>query len=390
MQRRLVRVANAVLDLEPYHPSNQKPLFLDPALHPLKLDWNESTIPPAPAAVEAIKEFILNGPLNWYPDVEARELRNKLSSYVSLPVDCISCFGGSDMALEYIARTYLEPGTEAIMSAPTYDNFRVFAQSTGASVTPVYHDDHFDPKVETLINHIGPRTRMIYICNPNNPTGGLLTEAEIVFLLAYAERTMVVVDEAYFEFCSRTVADLVNRFPNLVVVRSFSKAFGLAALRVGYALSNPANLEFINRIKVGKNLNALAQAAAVAALDSLNYVREYIVGVNQSKKILTQNLAQIGYRFRLTPANFFLLEVSEARQAIELLEEEGIFVRDQSRVPGLEGYVRVTIGTPDQTDRLLLTLSRLADKLATGANRSAMVETVNRVTERIRKAVTVR
>ena len=123
-----VRIARAVMDLAPYKVSNQKPLFMKPSENPLKLDWNESTIAPSPKVVEAILEATISERLNWYPDVEARALREKLSDYTGLDCQFISCFGGSDMALEYIARTYLESGATVLMSSPTYDNFRVYAQ----------------------------------------------------------------------------------------------------------------------------------------------------------------------------------------------------------------------------------------------------------------------
>lgn len=380
MEKKLVRVTNAILDLEPYRVSNQKPLFLDCHAQPLKLDWNESTERPSPAVIEALQNYLLNGPLNWYPDVEAIELRSRLSEYVSLSPEAISCFGGSDMALEYIARTYLEPGAEVVLSAPTYDNFRVYAQSTGARAVMAYYDNPFEPRVETLINSIGPRTRMIYICNPNNPTGAMFTPAEIVFLLAYAERAMVVVDEAYIEFSGQSAAELVNRFSNLIVIRSFSKAFGLAGLRVGYILSDPQNLEFIHRIKVGKNLNSLAQVAALAALDDIDHMRNYVAAVNESKKIIAQHLTEVGYEFKMTPANFFLLKVDQPRLACELLEQQNIFVRDRSQMKQLDGYIRISLGTPECTERLLVALSRLAERLATGFNRNRVDIAANRLT----------
>ncbi len=362
MAKRLVRINRAVMDLEPYQVSNQKPLFMEKAENPLKLDWNESTVAPSPKVKEALLKTLSNEPLNWYPDVEATELRKHLHEYTNLPLEFISCFGGSDMALEYVARTFLEPGCSVLLSAPTYDNFRVYAQSTGATVVQVTYNNPFHPSAKTLLNSISAKTRLVYICNPNNPTGAMLSEKEIIRLLELAPQQMFVIDEAYYEFCNQSVSKLVQQYTNLIVVRSFSKAFGLASLRVGYILSDPANLEFIHRIKVGKNLNTLAQIAAVAALDDLPYTEKYIQEISESKKILATRLRELDFEFHITPANFFLIKFSNPKAAIQVLEQNGIFVRDRSTVPQLEGFVRITIGTPTQTERLLQAIANLASQ----------------------------
>lgn len=387
MERKMVRIAGAVMDIAPNKTMIPLSPVVDPLSKPLKLDDNECTIRPSPAVIAAINDYAVNGPLNWYPDGSAGELRERLSEYVSLPAGAICCFAGADMALDCIARTYLEPGAEAIISAPAKNEFAASARSTGARVIEVYHDIPFEVRVETIVGHIGPHTRVLYICNPNYPTGATFSEAEIVFLLAYAERTMVVIDEPYFEFWGRTVADLVPRFPNLTVVRTFSKAFGLASLRAGYAISDPENLEYVNRLRICRNLSGITQAAAVAALEDCNFMREYVVSVNQSRKTLAQNLAEIGYEFQMTPANFLLLKVSDVILAQETLGEENIIVGDISDILGLENYIVITVGTTDQTDRLLIALCRAAEKLATGLNRIRMSRSVNRVTAGVRSTV---
>lgn len=374
MSKKQPRIATAVMDLEPYVTSNQKPLFIDRDKEPLKLDWNECTIEPSESVKNALTEFVNNGRLNWYPDVEAKELRGRLASFTSLPVDHISCFGGSDMALEYIARTYLQPDTELIMSAPTYDNVRVYAHSTGASVKKIYHDSPFEPRIENLLNAVTSKTRLIYLCNPNNPTGSLISTKNIERLLEGASNIMVVIDEAYIEFSGGSSTQLVRRFGNLMVIRSFSKAFGLANLRLGYVLSAPENLDYLHRIKVGKNLSSLAQVAGIAALEDFRYTQEYIAQINESRQLLQQGLQELGYKFHMTPANFFLLEVADPSEAIRLLEEQMIFVRDRSRLNQLQNCIRITIGTRPQMERLLTVLQRIAPTEATGPVRQTSPE----------------
>lgn len=391
MRRRLVRIANAVLDLEPYNVAERRyPRLNDLRSGILKLDRNEMTVGPSPATIETITNFINNRPLNWYPDPDAEELKIKISEYTSHPPDYISCYGGSDIALEHIVRTYLEQGTEMLISAPVFSNMRTAARSTGASVIEAYHPDPFNPSIETLVDHIGPRTRMIYISNPNDPTGSLFSEAELVFLSAYAENVMIVVDEAYFEYCRRSAIDLVKRFPNLTIVRSFSNGFGLASMGIGYIISDPENLEFIQRIKTGYGINSVAQTAAHAALENHDYINQYIVAVDQSKKVLSSSLPEIGYEFQMTPANFFLLRTSEPGQAAEFLEQNGILVRNLAGIKQLDGYLRVTIGTPEQTDRLLLVLSRIAEKFTTGFNRNRVVEGADEPFDRLKKPVSTK
>ncbi len=360
MTKRLVRISKAVMDLEPYKVSYQIPLLMDKCESLLKLDGNESTIAPSPRVIDAITKALTNVNLNWYPDAEATVLRRRLTDYTGLPLEYISCFGGSDMALEYITRTYLEPGCSALLSAPTYENFRVFAHSTGATVELVTYQNQFHPKASTLLQSISAKTRLIYICNPNNPTGAMFSEREIVHLLELSPQQMFVIDEAYFEFCNQSMAKLVKQYTNLIVVRTFSKAFGLAALRIGYILSDPANLEYIHRIKVGKDVNVLAQVAAVAALEDLDYTERYIEQIGQSKRLLAAELRNIGCEFHITPANFFLIRFADPQEGLQVLEQSQIFARDLSGIPQLEGLVMATIGTLEQTKRLLRVLSELA------------------------------
>ncbi len=277
-----------------------------------------------------------------------------------------------------------------MINTPGDGGFAHAAMSLGAGVVEVRHDSPFEPQIEAIINRIGPRTRLIYISNPNEITGSVFSESEIVFLLAYAERAMVVVDEDYCEFCGNSVADLVTRFPNLIVKRSFARAFGLGAIPTSYILTDPENLEFIERVKGESGPGGLGQVAATAALEDAGYMRRYVSEVNRSRKFLSENLPEVGYEFMMTPANFFLLKVPQPDQASEFLASENILVRSLDNEPGLEGYLRITIGTPDQADRLLTVLSQLSGKIATGFNRNRFARVVDRIAPEILKTVGAR
>jgi histidinol-phosphate aminotransferase len=365
MEKRLVNVARAILDIE----TPQRDYRIEPSQGMLKLDDNGNSSGPSPKVYEAVNSLMRNWPLEWQTDRDNSRLISAISEYVSLPKASIRCFDNIQRTLEYIGRTYLENGTEVLIdSYPEYPIDRI-ASATGAETNYVSHVNPFEPSIEGLINCIKPRTRLIYIGNPNGITGGMYSESEIVFLLAYAERAMVVINEEYFEYSGCSVADLTMRFPNLMVIRSFSKAFGLAALGAAYLLSDPENLEFIDRLSDGDDLNGLQVAAALAALDDMAYVKSYADIVEQSKRIISNNLPEIGYEFFVTPANFIVLKVANSELIAENLRAENILVRDLSDSE-MDGYLRISIGTLRQTDQLLISLGKLADKAATGYNRN--------------------
>jgi histidinol-phosphate aminotransferase len=375
MLKKYVRVANAVLDLDPFELGEVS----------IKKDQfdisNESSRGPSPKAIEAVKRFLDKRPLSWYPDSEATELNNKISEYTKMPVEYIGCYPGTGAALDYLCRTFLEPGTEMMVSGPVFRQKLIAARTTGASVIEIRHEDPFSPEIEPVIDNIGKRTRLLYIGNPSDSIGSFFTEAELVFLLAYAEQTMVVVDESYFEFSGLSAVDLVKKFPNLAVIRSFSHAFGLAALKAGYIITDPENLNYINRLRSGDDVDAVARIAAEAVLDDTGFMLDYVEAVNQSKKIVSASLPEIGYEFYVAPANFIILKVSDSSVAVDLMKNNGVKVRDLSDIRQMRDHIRITIGDPETTDRLLLLLSRMAEKLATGFNRNKPVKSSSRLGE---------
>jgi histidinol-phosphate aminotransferase len=388
MEKRLVKIAQAILDIEKPLKTSADIRFI-PGL--LKLDENENMVGPTPRVGEAIAEHLRTSPLTWHgAGVSENKLKEKLSEHLALPQEAISCFNGSMAALECMARTYLEPGVDVLINSPCSQIVETMVLSTGARVTRAVHANPLEPQIETLVNHINSKTRMIILSNPNELSGASYSESEIVFLLAYAERIMIVVQEEFVEFSGISVADLVMRFPNLVVIRSLSNAFGLASLEAAYLVTDPDNLEFIERLKFSNGISGFACAAAGAALEDLGFLKAYIHAVEQSKKIILSNLPQTGYRFRLNPTNFLLLHVSDCADAVRLLAEERIYVRDLSSHYRFEGYLRITLGTPAQTEMLLLALGKLADKLATGMNRNLSEVIVNRPTFRLREVATVK
>jgi len=374
MENRMVRVVSHILDLDNPDQDVQEGLFTVNNNAALKLDRNEVTVPPSPMVLKALKNSINDKPLNFYSDNQSRKLRRKLSLYTGVNFDSIACYYNQAAVMETIARTYLQPGLEALLALPSDSSFSHYASSVGAKVVNVTFSDLFEPKIEEIIADITHRTRLIYLANPNGITGCSLTESELVFLLSYAENSLVVVDESYFEFSGITVADLIPKFSNLIIIRSFSKGFALAGFDTHYLMTDSRNFKFLNKIGFQKQPDTLAQAAAEAALEDFGYTAVIIRQINESKKMIFENLSGSGYEFRITPANFFLLAAADPRGLTAFLSKQNIFVHDLMGLQGFENYVRVTIGTPGQTIVLLNALAQCAAEQAISLKTTRMAE----------------
>lgn len=372
----MISAKKSVSALKPYVNGRHTSEFYSQSAKVMKLDSNEASVAPSAHVAGRLTEFIQKSPLQWYPDIASTDLIEKLATYTSLPHAFIQTFNGSDNALETVCKTYLEMGDEVVMCMPSYDHFRVYAEVCDARLVPVWGDDPFSPKVDCLLEAVTPRTKIIYVVNPNNPTGMSYSHADIRLLLTKASHVLVVVDEAYFEFSGQTVAPLVKEFPNLVVSRSFSKAFGLAGLRMGYILTHPSNLEQINKVRVGKNVNTLAQVAATAALEDLESMQRYVTEVRHAKAWILEKLKNFNLAARDTPANFVLIQVAKPKEVCRYLESHLIFVRDRSFVPQLEGFIRLTIGHDLLMERFWKVFEKIPAEYLFSAKKTSLREAI--------------
>ena len=355
-----VKPREAVFRMSPYVPSSSFRFMGRGDGRFLKMDANEADIRPSPVVYEEIKEFLESGHLNWYPDFEATELRRKISDYAHRSPEEIRVFNGSDSALDHICRTFVARDDHVVISSPTYDHFRVFAEALGARAEFVFGDSPFDSNTGELFRAVTPATKLVYLCNPDNPTGRTYDEATVRRLLDALENGILVVDEAYFEFAKLTMAGLLDSYPHLIVSRTFSKAFGLAGLRCGYILADEACVRLIDRIRNGKDVNALAQVAAVAALKDTDHMERYVQEVAAAKQWLAERLRLLGFDVVMTPANFVLLRVPDPRTFARKLEDRGVFIRDRSDVPQLDRCVRITVGSLEHCRRLFKILEKHA------------------------------
>lgn len=349
------QVADSIKDLKPYDPVSSLPRILaDPERVHFKLDWNESTIPPSPNVRKAVMQFLDNElSLNYYPQLFSPDLRLRLQSHVGYPKDHILVTNGSDDALELICKTYLNPGDRVLSPYPTYTHALLFAQSRGAIIDKVIFEDTFAGTVEEILAALTERTKLIYLVNPNNPTGQMFTEEEMVRIAQAAPQAVILIDEAYHEFSHQTLVGLVGRYRNVVVTRTFSKLWGLAALRIGYLVAQPPLISQLCRLHNPKSVNQIAQVAAAAALEDREYYEKYLEEVDASKELFERWCAKRGIGFHNTPASYVMVKVDRVKEVVDALADEGVYVRDRSSFPSLAGYFRLNLGTVEQTQEVL-------------------------------------
>ena len=353
-----------VRNFVPYKLSSHKAWELDDNTNCLKLDWNEATIPPTPKVSEYINNFLLNGKLNWYPDVCNSELISKLANYSGVSESCVQYFGSSDYLHEYLVRTFLEDGDRVVMVSPTYDNFRSAAESLGAIVDYFFLDHNFSLDIDKLCSYIDVHNpKLIYICNPNNPTGNLTSSKEVEYLVGRYKKVLFVIDEAYYEFSGESSSGLVNDYNNIFITRTFSKAFALASFRIGYAISCEQNITAISKIRNAKNIAQLSQIAAIAALDDVEYMKAYVKEVSLAKKFFSEKVLALkspSIEIVVGDGNFVLLRIDQSRigDFLKYFESHKVFVRSYSHVPTMSDFVRITCGTVEQMDFVFKILSQ--------------------------------
>jgi len=310
-------------------------------------DWNESEFPPTNKVFEVMKSFYR---YERYPDITAKLLKNKLSDYVSLPVDFIEVYNGSDDALKDIITVFVDRETHVLSYQPSYTQVNTFITTNTENYMKVniknpLGEHEYDFNYCKVAN-------VVYLVNPNNPTGKLLAVDEIEKLLKTYPDTLFIVDEAYYEFAKQSSCHLVVSHKNLIVTRTFSKAFGLASVRLGYCMAHPDTLLHLRKIRNGKAVNALGQLCGIAALDDLDYLDSRIDEMNDAKKFFVDNLPHEYYAVD-SQTNFVLLKTPDSKKLLNKMKDNKILIRDRSSFDNLENCVRITIGSKKQIIRVL-------------------------------------
>jgi len=335
----------------------------------LRLDFNENTVGCAPEVARALRRALVPEALARYPEYE--EGRGALSRYFNVAPGEMLLTNGTDDAIKLITDTFVDPGDVLVVPAPTFPVFQFFHSAAGGRTVQVRFDEDFRLPLDRLlqaINQSRPAGRWVALANPNNPTGTMLPKKDLAAVLEAAPRTLVLVDEAYFDFSGETVLPWIRKYPNLAVSRTFSKAFGLAALRMGCLFASEGLADDLRRAQNPFAVNALALAAALEAIRHHSAVRRYARDVRANLEVFSKWLESREIPYVPSRANFVLTRVGEcAPEIARRLREEGILVRDWSYDPHLRGYLRFTIGTREQTRRLIEELARMEHRMDTHA-----------------------
>jgi len=298
---------------------------------------------------------------NRYPDPLQKQLKERISELNSLDVASIFVGNGSDEAIDLMFRIFCEPGKDScIICPPTYGMYQVSADINDVGVTKIPLTAEFQLDVDGVLAAISSNTKLIFICSPNNPTGNLMRRGDII-RIARGFRGIVVVDEAYIHFAdAESMVAQISRLPNLVVLQTFSKAWGMAGLRVGMAFANSGIIDLMNRVKPPYNVSGIAQTSALHAIEKLRDVDEWIKEALNGRASLTEALLQLPFVQTIHPsdANFVLVKVDYANAIYRHLIAEGIVVRNRTNVELCEGCLRVTVGTDDENSRLVRALER--------------------------------
>jgi histidinol-phosphate aminotransferase len=316
----------------------------------IKLASNENPLGPSPLAIEAVRDATMG--LNRYPDGEGYYLKNALSSALTVPADNLILGNGSNELLDLAARTYMRQGDDAVMAAPSFVVYALAVQSMGCRAIQVPLKEHTHD-LPAMLAAVTERTRILFIANPNNPTGTINRKKEFDDLMEKVpEGVLVVMDEAYYEYVSDPdYADSMKWFrrgKDVLVLRTFSKIFGLAGLRIGYGIAKPEIIAEMNKLRPPFNTNSIAQLAALKALADREHVGKSREINEQGKKYLYRELERLGVVYVPTEANFIYMPVEDSGALYDRLLRKGVIVR-----PMGPKALRVTIGLPDENTRFI-------------------------------------
>ena len=328
-----------VQEMMEYHP----PLGSRDAL---RLDFNENTLACSPKVREALAQ-ISAGSLTRYPEREPVEAI--VAARLGLKPEQAALTNGVDEAIHVLFETFLEAGDELLLPVPTYTMYEVYASATEARAVTVLAGGDLEFPFDRMLAAITPRTKIIAVANPNSPSGTVATRAQLLELARRAPQAVLLVDEAYFHFYGETVMDLVGQTPNLMVARTFSKAYGLAGLRLGL-LAGPAGLMgWVRRVLSPYSVNSLALACLPPALNDTAYLDWYVGEVLAARADFEAALDRLAVKRWPSRANFILVDIGpKHREFVQRMRAAGVLVRDRSNDPGCDGRVRITIGTREQ------------------------------------------
>jgi histidinol-phosphate aminotransferase len=341
----------AVRDMAPYSPPSGG------RAGKLRLDFNENTVGCSPRVIEFLKSKLCEQQLSIYP--EYARAKPALAQFFKVSPDELLLTNGTDEAIQVLINTYIDDDAEVIIPRPSYAMYRFYAELAGAKINEVdYRPPTLAFPLAGLLDSVTPETRAILISNPNNPTGTSIDIPAIEQILERSPQVAVLIDEAYYEFCGVTALPLIRDYPNLFVSRTFSKVYGMAAMRVGCLFSQAANVQYMHKSQSPYSVNMLAALAAEAAIQDTEFVANYVNEALAARELLRGGLEKLRIDQAPSSANFILGYFGDrAIEVRDALRDKAILVRDRSyEIPG---GVRITAGTREQAQRVLDELERI-------------------------------
>jgi len=323
----------------------------------IRLDFNENIRGCSPKVLEAIRNIGADD-IAVYP--EYLSLVKKIANYHNVDPENVLLTNGADDAIRCVMDAYVEEGDEVIIPVPTFSMFGILARLRGARIVEILYNEDFSFPLERLLNAITERTRMVVVVNPNSPTGTSIGREDLVQILIKAGESVVLLDETYHHFARRSYVELIKDFPNLIVMQTFSKAWGLAGLRLGFIVSHRGNIEHLGKVSLPFPVNSLAIVAGNAALEDRRYVEEVVREVEIEKEFLCEGLRGLGLSVNMTDTNFLLVDLGVWGDKVhERLMDRGILVKNLSDLPLLKGFLRITVGTRKENLLLLEALREI-------------------------------
>lgn len=346
-------------DIQPYIPGKpisdvQRELGLTDII---KLASNENPLGCSKNVIRALSDALTD--ISLYPDGNATVLRNKLAKKHGLKPEQFIFGAGSNEIISFIAEVFLNPGDESIYAKPSFSWYDTAVLETGANPVIIPLKD-YTHDLEAMKNSITDKTKIIWICNPNNPTGTIITAKEQEeFIKAVPSNIVIVLDEAYYEFAQGgdypESVPLLEKYPNVIVLRTFSKAFGLASLRVGYGMASEEIVSYLNRVRPPFNVNTLAQIAAIAALEDKDFIDEVLKVNKAGLEMLYAAFEKLGLKYVKSHANFVWVETPlSSGEMFQKLLHKGVIIR-----PFMGNWIRITVGTKEQNEMLIKAMAEL-------------------------------
>ncbi len=334
--------------MKPYQP----PLAGRSEYDGMLLDFNEQTQPPSPKVIHALEKFVKGKNLQVYP--EYFDLEEKIAEYTGVSPEQVMLTNGSGQGIDIIFQTFTEKGDKVIIPSPTFAMFKQRAQVAGNKIImPLYKKSDLSFPLEEVLDSTDEQVKLLVVCNPNNPTGTAVPLQDIEKIARKAKKAIVYIDEAYFEFSKITAVPLLKKYPNIIITRTFSKAFGLASLRIGYVIAAKKHIAEMLKVRGPYDVNMLAYCAASAAFEDRENMKNYVEEVMEKAKPLVEKFfTENNILFEPSAANFILFRPAYAQRVWTLLAESGVLTREQNK-KNIRGTLRVTIGAVKQMKKFI-------------------------------------